>query len=329
MSDQRRVLVTGGSGLIGSHVVDALVADGATQIVVVDRRPDEASLAAALGSGRVELEPCDMRDESRLSVLMEGADAVIHLAALLTLESTGVPREALEVNVVASHALLEAAVRLKVPRLIFGSSVGVYGQPPEGLIVDEQGPIGARSLYGAAKYAMELYCRAFHDMYGLPYFALRFGTIYGPRQHRRGFYPRVLYNALEAVEAGRTPRVEGDPEELHDFLYVGDAARAVLLALDSSIDEGVAQVVSGRPVTLRQIVDTLLEVYGAQTEVEWAPRSDVGVATSRRFDGSHAKRTLGFEPEVSLEEGLRAFVEWRAAALAAGSAVRAAEPAGQ
>lgn len=320
MSGERRVLVTGGSGLIGSHLVDALALRADTRVTVVDRRPDEASLAEALASGRVDLQPCDLRDEQRLAQLMEGCDAVVHLAAMLTLESTGAPREALEVNVVASHALLEAAVRLRVPRFVFGSSVGVYGQPPEGLVVDESGPIRARSLYGAAKYAIELYLRAFHDMYGLPYFALRFGTVYGPRQHRRGFFPRVLYDVLEAVEDGRTPRVEGDPRELHDFSYVGDAARAALLALDSPIEEGVANVVSGRPVTLQQVVDTLLQVYGAQAEVQWLARSEIGVATDRRFDGSHAKSTLGFEPSVSLADGLRAFVDWRARTLDAGPA---------
>lgn len=316
MSEQRRVLVTGGSGLIGSHVIDALVARGDTHAIVVDRRPEQESLAASLASGRVSVEECDLRDERRLSALMEGVDGVVHLAALLTLESSRAPREALEVNVLASHAMLEAAVRLKVPRLVFGSSVGVYGQPPEGMLVDEQGPIGARSLYGAAKYAIELYLRAFHDMYGLSYFALRFGTTYGPRQHRRGFFPRALYDTLEAVDAGRTPRIEGDPEELHDFLYVGDAARAVLLALDSPVTEGAANIVSANPVTLRHLVETLLDVYGAPREVEWAPRSEGGVGTSRRFDGGHARSTLSFEPSVPLERGLRAFVEWRAATLA-------------
>ncbi|MHB1810501.1 MAG: NAD-dependent epimerase/dehydratase family protein [Solirubrobacteraceae bacterium] len=320
MSEERRVLVTGGSGLIGSHVVDALVQDGGTRAIVLDRRPEEASLAGALASGRVQLEDCDLRDEARVCELMEGVDAVIHLAAMLTLESNGAPREALEVNVLATHAMLEAAVRLKVPRFVFGSSVGIYGQPPEGLLVDEQGPIGARSLYGAAKYAVELYLRAFHDMFGLSCFALRFGTVYGPRQHRRGFFPRALYDALEAVDAGRTPRVEGDPQELHDFLYVGDAARAVLLALESPVDQGAANIVSARPVTLRQVVETLLREYGAPAEVEWAPRGEGAPGTSRRFDGGHAERTIGFEPSVPLERGLRAFIDWRAATLAGGTA---------
>jgi UDP-glucose 4-epimerase len=312
MSEQRRVLVTGGSGLIGSHVVDALVADESTHVVVVDRHPDEASLAAALASGRVELEPCDLRNEARLQQLLEGVDGVIHLAALLTLESREVPREALEVNVVASHALLEGAVREKVPHFVFGSSVGVYGPQSPDVAVDEDASINARTLYGAAKYAIELYCRAFHDMYGLPYFAVRFGTIYGPRQHRRGFFPRVLYDVLEAVDQGRTPRVEGSPEEVHDFTYVGDAARATLLALEDTSGEGVANIVSGQPITLRHVVDTLLEVYGADVEVEWVARDDAAMSAKRRFDRARATRLLGYEPQTTLAEGLRAFVDWRA-----------------
>jgi UDP-glucose 4-epimerase len=312
MSEQRRVLVTGGSGLIGSHVVDALVADGTTRVVVIDRHPDEASLAAALASGQVELEPCDLRNEARLQRLLEGVDGVVHLAALLTLESREVPREALEVNVVASHALLEGAVREKIPHFVFGSSVGVYGPQSPDVAVDEDASINARTLYGAAKYAIELYCRAFHDMYGLPYFAVRFGTIYGPRQHRRGFFPRVLYDVLEAVDEGRVPRVEGSRDELHDFLYVGDAARAALLALQDTSGEGVANVVSGHPVTLAEVVDTLLEVYGADVEVEWVAREDTAMSVRRRFDRSRAASLLGFEPQTTLAGGLQAFVDWRA-----------------
>jgi UDP-glucose 4-epimerase len=312
MSIERRVLVTGGSGLIGSHVVDALVSEGSTQVVVVDRQPDESALAGALASGRVELAACDLRDETQLSAALEGVDAVIHLAALLTLESSQVPREALEVNIVASHSLLEAAVRLGVSRFVFGSSVGVYGPQPPELVVDEDAPINARTLYGAAKFSMELYCRSFHDMYGLPYFALRFGTIYGPRQHLRGFFPRVLHRVLDDLDAERVPSVEGSPDEVHDFLYVGDAARAVLLALDSQIPEGVANVVSSKPVTLREVVATLLEVYGAAPDVQWVERKDSTLNVRRRFNGARAEQTLGFTSAVSLAEGLGAFIDWRA-----------------
>lgn len=316
-----RVLVTGGSGLIGSHIVDRLVAGGAEHVAVIDRTIDEEALRPALESGRVSLHPLDVRDVDALDrLLADGADAIVHLAALLMAGGREQPRSAVEVNVLASCDLIQLALDHGVQRFVFGSTVGVYGQPALGTVTAEDAPINARTVYGASKFAVELLCRAFADERGLDYVALRYGSVYGPRQHRHGFFPPYLLEALDQVDAGEPVRLPGDPAEVHDFLYVGDAADAALAALEAPVSDVPVNVVSGRPRTLDEIFSTLLEVYGSPQPIEWRPREFTFV-TERRFDAGRAEELLGFAATTELRRGLEALIDWRASALPDGRAL--------
>jgi UDP-glucose 4-epimerase len=305
----RRVLVTGGSGMLGSHVVERLVARGA-EVTVLDRRVDERNLSGVLDSATLRVVEGDIRDPGVLESVVTGQDVVVHLAAVLLAASASDPRVAFEINVAATQELLHQCVQQGVGKLVLGSSVGVYGVPEnDERLVDEQHPIGARTFYGSAKFANELFCRAYKDSFGLDYVALRFGTLYGDRMNPEGFYPGQL---LRLVDERDKPEVDvaGSPDELHDFLYVGDAADAAVSAALGPATDVALNVVSARPVTWAGILDTLFECLGVRPMVQWQPRTTTW-APRRQFDGSRAASVLGFEPRTDLRAGLRLLIDWR------------------
>lgn len=305
-----RVLVTGGSGMVGSFVVDKLLAVGAARVLVVDKAVQQRNLAGAMASGRVEVVEADIRDTAALRAAAGGTDAIVHLAALLMLQARQDPRVAFEVNTAASHDLLQLAVETGVRRFIFASSVGVYGAPPDDQVITESTPFLCRSLYGASKVAVELYCRAFHDMYGLEYTALRLGTVYGPRLHGNGFFPRFILSVLDQVDRGEVPVVEGRPGELHDFVYAVDVADAVVRAVAAEQTDVALNIVSGVPVTLAEVFGTLLDLYGAPGQIDWKPRS-ISYVERRRFSGALAEQILGFRAATDLRAGLQTVIDWR------------------
>lgn len=304
----RRVLVTGGSGMLGSHVVERLVARGAT-VTVLDRRVDRRNLAGVPGTADLRLVEGDIRDPAVLASVVADQDVVVHLAAVLMAASADDPRAAFEINVAATQELLGQCVRHGVEKLVLGSSVGVYGVPEnDDQLIDERHPIGARTFYGSAKFTNELFCRAYKDTFGLDYVALRFGTLYGDRMNPEGFYPGQLLRLIDE-RAKPEVAVAGSPDELHDFLYAGDAAEAAVRAALGPATDVALNVVSARPVTWAQIVDTLFECLGVRPTVQWQPRTAIW-APRRRFDGSRAASVLGFEPTTDLRSGLRLLVDW-------------------
>jgi UDP-glucose 4-epimerase len=302
-----RVLVSGGSGMLGSHVVDRLLADGVGEVVVLDKRVATANLEGALASGRVRVVEGDIRDTAMLAELLAGADAAVHLAAMLLNAAQEDPTQAYEVNVTATYELLRHAARLGL-RVVLGSSVGVYGVPDPGQTITEATPISARTFYGASKFTGELFARYFCDSEGLDYVALRVGTLFGDRQHRAGLYPGQLLSLLDR-RADDLIDVLGTPDEVHDFLYVGDAADAVVAAVRGSGRDTAVNIVSGVPVTWAQVVSAVLSAAGSSATVRWQKRPG-HVASKRYFNRELAERLLGFRPSVGLDESARRMVAW-------------------
>jgi UDP-glucose 4-epimerase len=307
-----KVLVTGGSGMLGSHVVDLLIDQGVAEIVIVDKGINERNLRAARASGNVVCVTADIRDASAMASAIEGCDVVVHLAALLLADTQKDTRASLEVNLCATFDLLALAVRHDVKRFVYGSSVGVYGQPDDDEVLDESSAIQTRSLYGASKFAAELYCRTFSEMYGLGHMAVRLGTLYGDRAQPSAFALRQFANVLDQLGVGKPPEVEGDPAEIHDFIFVHDAAEAVVKSITSSAVNRSINVVSGVPITWGQTIQALLDAAGSTATPQWQPRS-LAWATRRTFDASLATETIGFTAGTSLAEGMRAMVDWRRA----------------
>jgi UDP-glucose 4-epimerase len=295
--DGHRFLVTGGSGFVGSHLVDALVAAGAGTVVVFDPQIRRENLEGALSSGRVELVEGDVTDVDAVRAACEGADGVFHLAVLPLGPCVEDPRRGLEVNVVGTFNVVEAAHAAGAGKVVFSSASSVYGDTDE--TMDESHPLDARTMYGASKIAGEYFLRAFEDAVGLPYVILRYMNVYGPRQ-AGGLIPAVLGRLL----AGEPPAITGDGSQSFDFVHVADVASANVRAMESDLSGEAFNVGSGEEVSVRELVEKLIELTGADVEPEY--RLEERVLMRRRV-GSNEKlvRTLGWRPAYDLETGLR------------------------
>jgi nucleoside-diphosphate-sugar epimerase len=307
-----RVLITGGAGLIGSHIADRLVAAGASEIVVLDdfSRGRRENLAGALASGRVRIVEGDVRDRAAVGRAMEGAGVVFHQAAIRITQCAEDPRLATEVLVNGTFNVLEAAVRAHVRKIVAASSASVYGLAEVFPTVESHHPYANRTIYGAAKAFNEGLLRSFNDMYGLDYVALRYFNVYGPRMDVFGAYTEVLIRWMEAIDAGRAPTIFGDGADTMDFVHVDDIARANLLAAVSAATDAVFNVATGVETSLNTLADTLLRVMGSSLRPEYAPPRKVNAVRRRLASTDAARDRIGFRAEIPLDEGLRSLVAW-------------------
>ena len=290
-------LVTGGSGFIGSHVVDRLLAEGAGSVTVFDNRVREDNLADALGSGRVRTIEGDVSDQQALRDAAEGAAGVFHMAVLQLGPCSEEPRRCLEVNVTGTFNVFEAAREAGARKIVYSSASSVYGDTNE--TMDESHPLNARTMYGASKLAGEYFLTAFHDLYGLDYVILRYMNVYGPRQEGG-----LVINVLNRIRAGEPPTIMGDGSQSFDFVHVADVAAANVRAMASDVSDVVFNVGGGNEATVREIVELLLEATGSELQPDI--RADQQVPMLRRVGSSErAKQELGWQPDYELEAGLR------------------------
>ena len=309
---EARVLVTGGAGTIGSTIVDQLVDAGVASVDVLDNlvRGRVANLDRALASGRVSLVEGDIRDRDLVDRLTRDKDLVFHQAAIRITQCAEEPRLALEVLVDGTFNVLEAASHHRVDKVVLASSASVYGMAEEFPTPERHHHHANDTLYGAAKSFDEGMLRSFHAMNGLPYVALRYFNVYGPRMDVHGLYTEVLVRWMEGIADGSAPLIFGDGAQTMDFVNTRDVARANLLAASSDLSEGVYNVASGRETSLLELAEALLAAMGSDLGVEHGPDRAVNGVVRRLGETSAALRDLGFRAEVGLEEGLRELVEW-------------------
>jgi UDP-glucose 4-epimerase len=307
-----RVLITGGAGLIGSHIADALVDEGNHDVVVLDNfvRGSRRNLAYAMERGHVTIIEGDLRDEALLNRVVEGIDVIYHQAALRITQCAQEPRLAIDTLVNGTFALLEAAVRHKVRRVVAASSASIYGLATSFPTAEEEAPYANRTLYGAAKSFNEGMLRSFHDMYGLSYVALRYFNVYGPRMDVHGAYTEVLVRWLERIAAGQPPIILGDGTQTMDFVHVSDVARANVLAANAGIDDEVFNIGTGRETSLNDLASHVLAIMDSDLIVQHAEARRVNPVARRLADVRKARRLLGFEAQVPIEAGLATFVDW-------------------
>jgi len=309
---QARFLVTGGAGLIGSHIVDQLVEENASEIIILDNfvRGRRENLAWALANGPVRIVEGDIRDRRLLAEVMQGLDVVFHQAAIRITQCAEEPRLALEVLVDGTFNVLEAAVQSGVRKVVAASSASVYGLAEEFPTPERHHPYHNRTLYGAAKTFNEALLRCFKDMYGLDYVALRYFNVYGPRMDIHGAYTEVLIRWMERIAAGKAPLIFGDGTQTMDFVYVEDIARANILAARAEATDEVFNVASGVETSLNDLAHVLLRVMGSDLQPEYGPERKVNPVPRRLADVGRAQRLLGFVARVPLEDGLRRLVAW-------------------
>ena len=312
MTTLGRVLITGGAGLVGSHLADALVEAGASEIVILDNflRGRRENLAHAAASGRVRIVEGDIRNPDDVARVVAGAAVVFHEAGIRITQCAEDPRLAREIMVDGTFNVLEAAVRARVRRVVAASTASVYGPAEVFPTAESHHPYGNRTIYGAAKLFNEGLLRSFHDMYGLDYVALRYFNIYGPRMDTFGAYTEVLVRWMEAIDAGRPPVIFGDGSETMDFVHVRDVARATLLAAAAPVSDVVFNVATGVETSLKTLAETLLAIMGSSLRPAYAPRRRVNPVPRRLASTAAAQEGLGFRAGISLEEGLRSLVTW-------------------
>ncbi len=308
----KRALVTGGAGLIGSHIVDQLAAEGLDEIVVLDNlsRGRLENLESAAASKRLTLVEGDIRDARLVREVMEGIDIAFHEAAIRITQCAENPRLAHDVLATGTFNILEAAVAAGVKRVVYASSASIYGQAEEFPTSEVHHGYGNRTIYGAVKLYGEGLLRSFHETHGLNYVALRYFNVYGPRMDAFGVYTEVMIRWMERLEAGLPCVIQGDGGQTMDFVFVDDVARANKMAAKASITDDVINIASGTETSLTQLAETLGRVMGVRLPPEYAPARKATPVSRRVADVSKARRRLGFEAEVSLEDGLRSLVQW-------------------
>jgi len=291
-----RFLVTGGSGFVGSHVVDELVASGAEEVVVFDKVVRGENLEQARADGSIRVVEGDVTDREALAEAAAGVDGVFHLAVLPIGPSEANPRLALEVNVVGTFNVFDAAQQAGAKKVVYSSASSVYGDTNE--TMDESHPLDARSMYGASKIAGEYFLRAFGKIHGLDYVTLRYMNVYGPRQEGG-----LIVSVLRRIESGEPPVIQGDGSQSFDFVHVADVARLNVAAMASDVSGEAFNVGSGGEASVRDVVETLIALTGSELEPEYDLEAKVLMAR-RVGSNERAVKELGWQPALDLETGL-------------------------
>jgi UDP-glucose 4-epimerase len=307
------ILVTGGCGLVGSTTIDLLLRDcSPAQVVILDdmSRGTLANVENALKDPRVTLIRGDIRDVDVVRNATQGMDAVIHLAALRITACAAEPRAAMGVMCDGSFNVVEAAHLARVKKIVAASTASIYGLAEVFPTQENHHPYNNRTWYGASKIMLEGLLRSFNDMYGLPYVALRYFNVYGPRMDIYGKYTEVLIRWMERIAAGQSPLILGDGKQTMDFVYIEDIARSNIFALQSEASDEVFNVASGEETSLNDLAAALLKVMGSDLKPEYGPERTVNSVSRRLADTMKAENMLGFKAEVGLEDGLASLVEW-------------------
>jgi UDP-glucose 4-epimerase len=306
------VLVTGGCGFIGSHLVRRLAALGARRVVVVDslRYGDAANLGADSSSVEVVKHTLGTDSPRQLAEKMRGVRFLFHLAAEKHNQSKDDPLEVFRANIDGTYTLYETAQRAGVEKVVFTSSLYAYGRmagPP----FDEEEVPRPHTVYGISKLCGEHLLGHFRAQHGLPYNVIRFLFVYGPKQFAGMGYKSVIVKNFERLLGGEAPVVYGDGQQTLDYVHVDDAVEATIAALETSHSAEVFNVGSGVGTSVGELIDVMRAIAGSTLPVRHDPPD--WTAGSRRVGNvAKARRMLAWEPRVSLREGLERTYRWMA-----------------
>lgn len=306
-----KVIVTGGAGFIGSHLVEKLLDLGAS-VTVIDTMLCGNKIEHLKGRKNLSVHVLDVMDVPAIAPLFTGADMVFHLAAMVGVEETqDDPVTLLNVEIIGTASVIAVAAKNKVKRFVFASSSEVYGDSWEPMV--EEGPFNPKSSYALTKLVGEHYCKAYYQKYGLKYTALRYFNSYGPRQDERFVLSRFVNRSL----SGKELFVYGDGTQTRDFTYVEDSVIMSLLAgaSDSAINE-VLNFGTGTAVSINTLADMVLSDLDLKGRVKVSfkdydkHRSREIEVFSRIADVSRAEKLLGYRPATTLEDGLKKYIDW-------------------
>ncbi len=311
----KKLLVIGGSGLIGSHTVDALLREDVGEVIVYDNfvRGRMENLSKARQDPRFKVYDIggDILQTDILEAAMKDVDGVFHLAALWLLQCHDYPRSAFDVNVRGTFNVMEACVSAGVKRLVYSSSASVYGDALSEPMTEDH-PFNNKNFYGATKICGEAMLRSFHHRYGLDYVGLRYMNVYGPRQDYQGAYIAVIMKMLDAIDRGESPTILGDGSEAFDFVSVEDCAQANVCAMKANATDSFYNVGTGIRTSLKELAEMLIELTCSKNPINYAPRSQATLVRNRIGCPEKASKEINYTAAIELRDGLQRLIDWRA-----------------
>ncbi len=302
----KKVFVTGGAGFIGLHVVRQLL-EKDYEVVIFDSmwRGDRDAAAELAKTGRVSVIDQDVRSGAAVRTAMEGSELVIHLAADSINKSQADPYSSVDINMVGSHNVFAAAADLGIERVVYASSASVYGDPKK-LPMHEDDELSPLTPYCIGKRTGEDLLAYYGRRSGLKWIALRFFNVYGEGQKMTAYYTSVINHFVARLKRGEPPVIDGEGKQSMDFIHVTDIARAIVMALESEKSDMPINVGTGIDTTVARLAEILIEAVGVDVKPQFNPRD---VLVSRRAaDVTRAREVLGFEPLVSVDDGMAALV---------------------
>ena len=305
----KRVLVTGGAGFVGSHIIDQLAGEDCRSVLALDNlvRGSRGNLASALRRPEVSFLEGDIRDAQLMRGLVADADIVFHQAALRITHCAEEPRLCFETMAEASFELARLSLEAGVERFIYASSASIYGEAETFPTSERHHPHTDRTLYGAAKLFGEGVLRAM----AVPHLTLRYFNVYGPRMDIHGRYTEVLVRWMERIEAGLPPVIFGDGRQTMDFVDVRDVARANVLAAKSSAQDQAINIACGVETSLLDLANALCVAMDRPSlSPEFQPPRQVNAVERRLAEVTRARELLGFSAEIPLQRGLSDLVAW-------------------
>lgn len=308
MLENSTVLVSGGAGHIGSHIVDELLKENVKKIIVYDNLC-EGRVSNLANDSRIELIRRDIRDREDLSVAMKGVDYVIHTASVLLLECRDHPDKAIDINIRGTYNVIKASIDAGVKKLIFSSSGSVYGEPIK-VPMNEEHPYNSETFYGTTKITGEHLLIDHYRSSGLQFVGLRYFNVYGPRQHYKGAYAQIIPRWVDRIFANEPLVIFGDGSQTMDMTYVTDIAKANVLALKSDVTHDFVNVGTGNQWSILQLANMMKEITGHNLPYTFIPQ-DVNLVKRRQCSTEKAKELIGFEYKVNVYDGLKMYYEWR------------------
>jgi UDP-glucose 4-epimerase len=305
----KNVLVTGGAGFIGSHLVDSLVSAGC-KVAVLDNLSSGNYANLKHLEGKFAFYRDDIRNQRAISTAAEGCEVIFHLAAIVSVPQTiEDPVESDAVNDTGTLLVLDTARRKKARRVIFSGSCAVYGDDRRLPKQEDMNP-KPQSPYAVQKLAGEYYARVYYELYGLEAVALRYFNVYGPRQDPLSPYSGVISIFMAKALHNEPAVIYGDGNQSRDFIYVQDVVRAHMLAAAAKgVGGQVMNIGTGRSVVIKQLWKSICALSGQNLEPEYAPKRPGDIVKSVGGIGA-GRALLGFEPEISFEKGLESTFEW-------------------
>ena len=306
-----RVLVTGGCGFIGSHLVRRLLGMGVERITVLDSLDygNPANLSDV--TGRIQIVKHRIggpADEEMLPRILSGVDYLFHLAAEKHNQAIDDPLRVIQANIVGTFRLFAEAARQKIRKIVFSSSLYAYGRmkgpPMEETEVPQPG-----TVYGISKLTGEHFLRHVHEIHGLPFVTLRYFFVYGPQQFSGMGYKSVIIRNFERILRGENPVVFGDGEQKLDYIYVDDVVAITIRALESAHTNEIFNVGTSIPVSINQLTDKMIALSQKPLQKTYGDR-DLTHGSFRVSNTTKIYKELGFQPEVTLEEGLAKTYKW-------------------